>query len=285
MMKIAIRTVAAGAFGAATLLTLGACSTATDLTAPTATTSVEQTMSPSPSADAGFVLRTATEDDWPALADGYVFSDAPQSDAEQYIFDTYPDLWAQGVRALSPKYIDPYTFGDEKVPGATVQYVNGVRYEGTNQMPLGFRGQLDNPAVMPTDAIDNTVASLQAPTARHDNTGQGGYVIDIVENMNNERRVGSGIDQSNDTKLIVSAGDGRQIGETMRFADWESAWSHLQTNGFKVDGQERALYPGEVANVKVLREVLDAQNQNNGYTGWVWDPASSSWVLAVDQSH
>lgn len=285
MAHLSGRQVAAGALGVATILGLCSCSRATPPgPGPSASPTIEQTVSPSPSA-APFVLRTATQADWPALADAstYKFSDKPQSEAEQFIADTYPDLWAQGVRALSPKYIDAYNYGDPKVPGATVQYVNGVRYEGTNQMPLGFRGQLTDPSKMPTDAIASMVAALRAPMTRTGNIGQGGYEISIIENRFMERGH-NGIDQSNDTQLLVTTGDGKQEGETMRFADWQSAWAYLQTNGFKVTGMERSLYPGEVAQVSVGREVIDA-NGNSHLAAYVWDPAGSSWIQATDGTH
>lgn len=101
----------AGTLGGLALLGLCSCSHDTATVDPTGgpTANVEQTVSPSPTAAPEFVLRTATKADWPAVADAstYVFSDAPQSEAEQFIQDSYPDLWAQGVRALSPKYVAP----------------------------------------------------------------------------------------------------------------------------------------------------------------------------------
>ncbi len=179
--------------------------------------------------------------------------------------------------------MEAYKHGDDKAPGATVQYIDGVRYEGTNQMPLGFRGQLDNPTAMPTHTVDAMVATFKEPTAYHGNTGPGGYTISIIENMDLERQPGSGIDQSNDTQLKVQAGGTTQrVGPVMRLADWQSAWSYLQTNGFKVDGQERALYPREVASVSVAREYVKPDGSDGGNSYWVWNPASSSWVLAAD---
>src|SRR5690606_32833679 len=98
----------------------------------------------------GIDLKTA---EFPAEQPGYVFSETPQSPSEQWMHDEYPDLWAQGVRAVSPVMMDGYLKDDPPRSGATVQYINGKRYEGTTQMPLGFRGQTSNPDVFPTDAL------------------------------------------------------------------------------------------------------------------------------------
>ena len=181
-MRITMRMVSAAALGSATLLALGACSTTSDIPTPGPTTSIEQTMSPSPTAGATFNVRTAEESDWAVYADGYVSSDEPQGAGEQYIADTYPDLWAQGIRVLSNKMVPGYNYADPAAPGAVVQYIDGVRYEGTISTPLGFRGQIADPESLPSDAVANTIASLTSGgTWPAGNSGQGGYMIDINE--------------------------------------------------------------------------------------------------------
>lgn len=64
------------------------------------------------------MVRTATEDDWAVYGDGYVFSEEPQGAGEQFIVDTYPELWAQGVRALSNKMMAGYNLMDPAMPGS-----------------------------------------------------------------------------------------------------------------------------------------------------------------------
>jgi len=285
------RKVAAGALGVGTILGLCSCSTDTNATDPTGgpTTSIEQTVSPSATeSPADVVVRTATEDDWAAYSDGYVPSDEPQGAGEQFIFDTYPDLWAQGVRALSNKMMAGYNLTDPAVPGALVQYIDGERFEGTISMPLGFRGQTTAPGTLPSDVVANRITALATGEWPDGNVGQGGYTIQILENSGLERRPGRDITQANDTQLIVSQFDKhdqmKQMGEIMRFADWQTAWAYAQSNGYSVPGMERPLFPGEVATITVSREVIDAQNWNNGSTYWVWDSSSNDWVLAVDQT-
>lgn len=110
-----------------------------------------------------------------------------------------------GRAGVEPEVRGAVVCGGTKVPGATVQYVNGVRYEGTNQMPLGFRGQLADPMKMPTDTIAAVLAGMKNPMSHQSNTGQGGYTITILEDALHERGSG-GINQSNDTQLLVDAG-------------------------------------------------------------------------------
>lgn len=103
------RQIAAGALGVGAILGLCSCSTDTTVThaedptggpTPSIEQSTDPTVAPTPAADPLDLIGM----ELPAETDpNHVFSDTPQSDSEQYIFDTYPDLWAQGVRALSPK--------------------------------------------------------------------------------------------------------------------------------------------------------------------------------------
>jgi len=282
------RQLLAGALGVSAILGLGACSPAADPTGGP-TTSIEQTMSPSPTAEAPFNVRTAEESDWAVYSDGYVPSDEPQGAGEQLIFDTYPDLWDQGVRALSNKMMPGYNMGDPAVPGALVQYIDGERFEGTVSTPLGFRGQTDAPDTLPSDAVTNWASALTGRGVWPEgNSGQGGYTVEITENGLNERHTNGDVGQSNDTKLVISQFDKsdriKQVGETMRFADWETAWAYAQSNGYSVPGMERPLYPGEVASVTVIREVIDANNDFNGFTLWVWDSSTNGWTLAADMT-
>lgn|GEM_PF-998215 len=290
------RRLVASTMGGLAVLGLCSCSRDSANVTPTGgpTANIEQTIAPSPSptasaAEAPFDVRTATEGDWSAYSDGYTFSEQPEGAGEQFIADTYPDLWAQGVRVLSNKQMAGYNLNDPALPGAVIQYINNERYEGTISTPLGFRGQTASPDTLPSDTVANRIAAINGRGAWPEgNSGQGGYTIDIMENAGNERNMRKDIVQSNDTQLVVYQFDKfdrvKQIGETMRFADWQSAWAYAQSNGYSVPGMERPLYPGEVANVTVVREVVDANNDFNGSTGWVWDPGAGDWALAIDQT-
>jgi len=279
MMSITTRMVAAAALGSATLLALGACSSATNPTSPGPTTQVEQTVSPSPSPSpspaADFVVRTATEDDWSAYSDGYVSSDEPQGAGEQLIFDTYPALWAQGIRVLSNKMVPGYNFADPAAPGAVVQYIDGVRYEGTTSTPLGFRGQINDPESLPSDTVANSIAMINnlGPYPAG-NVGQGGYTLSI----NEKDRSGKGT--SLEVYQFIKNDQTKKLGSTMFFGDWEEAWAYAQSNGFSVPGMERELYPGEVATVTALRE--SSTSATTGMSMWVFDSSINDWALAVN---
>lgn len=192
------------------------------------------------------------------------------------------------MRVISNKQMAGYNLRDPAEPGAVVQYINGKRYEGTISTPLGFRGKTATPDQLPSDTVANWTSAFLTGVWPAGNTGQGGYAIDIMGNQGDERHTNPAINQSNDTQLIVSQFDKadrlKRIGETMRFADWQSAWAYAQSNGYSVPGMERALYPGEVANITVVREVVDANNVYNGDTSWVWDSRVNNWVLLNDQT-
>ena len=251
---------------------LGLCSCAGD-PSPDVTgnpgPTIEQTIEPTASAE--FVLRTATEDDWPSIADadGYVFSEVPQGEAEQFIFDSYPELWAQGVRVLSPKMVPGYNYGDPAAPGAVVQYINGERYEGTISLPLGFRGQIAAPESLPSDAVGNVIAGINGDGSwPAGNAGQGGYIVDI----NEKDPKGTALE----VYQFVNNSTSKKLGSTMYFSNWEEAWAYAQANGYSVPGMERALYPGEVSRVTALR--VDG---GTAMSMWVYDSSTSSWALAV----
>jgi len=274
--------VAAGTLGVSAILGLCSCSTDTNAADPTIsggpTTQVEQTVSPSPSPSpspaADFVVRTATEDDWSAYSDEYAYSAEPQGAGEQLIFDSYPDLWDQGVRALSPKMVPGYNFADPAVPGAVVQYIDGERYEGTISEPLGFRGQTASPESLPSDTVANRIAMINDigsyPAA---NVGQGGYTMTINE------KDPSGKGTALEVYQFIKNDQTKQLGSTMYFGDWKEAWAYAQSHGYSVPGMDRELYPGEVATVSALRT---KGPNSTGMSMWVFDSSINDWALAVN---
>ncbi len=272
------RTLAAGAVAAGVILGLCACSTATGPSgsanpsagpsgAPTIEQAVAPSASPSPS-HSGYVNPGTL--DYPAeTAANYVYSDKPQSKSEEFIKDTYPDLWAQGVRALSPKMVPGYNFADPPAPGAVVQYINGVRYEGTNSEPLGFRGKTADPQALPSDTVANVITAVNGRGAwPAGNVGQGGYLVAI--NEKDPKGTALGVYQ------FINASTTKRLG-VKYFDGWESAWAYAQTHGYAVPGMDRELNPGEVASVQVLR----APHHSADMTLWVFDSSTNDWVFAA----
>jgi len=220
-------------------------------------------------------VRTAEESDWAVYAEGYVFSEEPQGAGEQFIVDTYPELWAQGVRVLSNKLVPGYNYADPAQPGAVVQYINGERYEGTTSTPLGFRGQIADPESLPSDTVANSIAAINGggewPAG---NTGQGGYTLSI----NEKDRSGKGT--ALEIYQFIANDQTKQLGTTMYFGGWEEAWAYAQSNGFSVPGMERELYPGEVSTITALRK--SATSATTGMSVWVFDSSINDWTLAVN---
>lgn len=269
--------VAAGAIAATAMLGLCSCTTSpTPDPTVSPTTSVEQTVEPTaqPTSEA-----TETPDDsgevtdnntteYPALdAEGYEFSDEPQNAAEEKLKADYPDLWDAGVRAVSDKMVDGYNWGDDSYPGPTVIYIDGKRYEGTESVPLGFRGQYGSPDEYPTDTYDRIVSAFEDPsTPLTENWGQGGYVVSIVENNPSEGGA------------VMTVGLGRYSGmpETvseMEFSSWQQAWDYLQDNDFQAEGMDRPLNKGELGNISAVDKGKGQKTKFmvfNGATG-EWD--------------
>lgn len=271
MAALSGKKVVAGALGAVAILGLCSCSAVPPDVDPSAsgpTTSVEQTVSPSPSAAPSGYVNPGTLD-FPAETDaGYVFSDVPQSDSEQYIADTYPDLWAQGVRALSPKMVPGYNYADPATHGALIQYIDGVRYEGTASEPLGFRGQISDPQSLPSDTVANVITGMNGDGSwPAGNTGQGGYTIAI-----NERDPkGTALE----VYQFINASTTKKLGSTMYFDGWEEAWAYAQANGYSVPGMDRELNPGEVSSITALHYTKGL----TAMSAWVWDSSINDWAL------
>ena len=294
-LKFNRQSVAAGVMAGAVML--GACSCSSNPGPDpdiSPTTSVEQTVEPTPdvsptgepweepSADPD----TPEASKYPALdAEGYEFSDEPQSEGEQWIFDNYPELWDQGIRAVSDTETTWAYNMEDKQPAALVQYINGKRYEGTESVPLGFRGQLDDPESYPTDAYPRAISGLKDPsqTPRElGNSGEGGFVVNILEDATAQRnQPGSGITSDNDTVLSISQPFSGQVGQEKTFASWEEAWSWLQENNFQMEGMDRPLNKGEVAAVTVM----DTEEKGDGSRGkvsfMVYNPETGKFVTAA----
>ena len=157
-----------------------------------------------------------------------MFSDTPQGAAEQWIFDLAPKQWDLGVRAVTgSSNTTGFDYEDTMTPAVTVQYINGERYEGTESMPLGFRGQTKAPKSLATDIVDETVAANRDSSTMENegNFGRGGYKIAIVEEPGSPVTLNF---------LDMRSGNGvPAAGETPRtFKTWEEAWAYVHDSGY-----------------------------------------------------
>lgn len=273
-MALNVSQVAAGVMGAT--LVMGVCSctnrgTDGDLAPTGGATQAEQTVNPTATDGATEVPAgqfdtkgfKPSQADWPALKDGYVFSDVPQSVEEQWIQEMWPHLWDDGVRAVTPDagLPDYKTFGATGVFGPTVQYVGGQRFEGTVQMPLAFRNATD-PNVFPVDIVhgwlDNTPKTNAGNRYKID-YGQASYTVYITEHPELVDSIKGG--DAADTSIKFYDPNHNELGTLQEwFPDWATAWAYLQQNGFHPPKGDRELYPAEL-----MVEVFDSNYQEHAY--------------------
>lgn len=266
--------VVAGALGVSAILGLCSCSNNTSATgtmSPGPTTSVEQTIDTT-------VAPTSTPTEAPpADAADYVFSEQPQGATEQAIFDTYPDLWEQGIREVTTERMTMSYDLSHQIPSALVQYIDGVRYAGSERYPLGFRGQTDAPGAFPTDAFAGTLASFSGTIPPGANVGLGGYRVAIFTDPLYGRdpenpRAGNAkieIDYRGADRASISVFSVRGT-----FASNEEAWAHVQSGIETPDG--RVLNRGEMAIITKSGPI--STEGDGGYKTELYDPASGTWV-------
>ncbi|WP_062383382.1 hypothetical protein [Demequina iriomotensis] len=85
------------------------------------------------------VVEPVAAGEWPAEGDGYVFSEEPQGGAERWLFDNYPGYWDLGVRAVTTtNTMSWYGDDDSQAPSFLVRFIDGVRFVGTEEAPLGL---------------------------------------------------------------------------------------------------------------------------------------------------
>lgn len=293
--------IVAGLLAGTAMLGLVSCSNTVDPGPVASPTQVEQTVTPTvqpnpdasatpwvtPGPDAG----APAESEYPALSDAasYVFSETPQSAGEQFIFDNYPHMWDEGIRAVSDTATMWATNMIDREPGALVQYINGTRYEGTEAMPLGFRGQLDDPESFPTDTFEARKSAIldgsQTPLDVG-NTGQGGYQIAILENPGDLRgRPGSDVSDENDTVLNIlrTSENGAPGGAQSKvFGSWEEAWDYVQKDNFTPNFEgARPLSKGEIANVAVKDAPMSNDGTNGDVSFLVLNPTTGKFETVV----
>ena len=156
-------------------------------------------------------------------------------------------------------------------------------------MPLGFRGQLDDPESYPTDTFAGRKSGMLDSSQtgyERGNTGEGGYQVAILENPGDQRnRRGSMVTDKNDTVLnILRGGEAGHPGgaEAKVFGSWEEAWAYVQKNGYVPNYEgARALNKGEIANVVVLDEPAKADGTAGTSTFLVLNPTTGEFETVV----
>ena len=220
---------------------------------------------------------------WPALAPDYSCAAAPQGEAEEALAADHPELWGQGVRAVSAvTFVRGALPTDPTVPAVLAQCLDGAVYRGTDVLPLGFRGVPEDAEALPEDVVEAVLAGEIGEAG----TGRGGYSVTITENYG-LLRGRDGITEDDDTTLVISWIDDAselEVGgaEPRRFPDPDAAWAWVEAHGFvpHADGS-RALHSGEIAKVTMLRETGARDGDENVWDEYVYRPRTQAWV-AVD---
>jgi len=281
--------VRAGALGVSAILGLCSCSSNTEAVDPTisggATTQVEQTISPSPSAAAVDISNPAAvpAGEWPAESADYTFSEEPQGVQEQWLAQNYPDAWAQGVRAVTTDSwmvpSDPRDDG-KGTPGALVQYVGGERYEGTVDLPLRFQ-----PAVTDGDTLSSVNTDVNVQMSKNNFTptptpmppgldyGFNSYGVSISERDAKYAR-NSDVDRNYRTSVQITSG-GKVIGDEILFdtADEALAWVMGGVTP-EISGDARVINPGEISVVSWMGE-----DANGNFRAKIFDSRIGDWIV------
>ncbi|WP_430867445.1 hypothetical protein [Demequina aurantiaca] len=265
---------AVSALIATTALILSSCSSeaasdspasASQSAEPTVASTVAPSLEASPPATSPqeYVLTTdGTVPDgmaFPSTQDDYVFSAEPQGEAEQWIHDSYPELWDAGVRAVVSKQ-EPNWDMTGYQPSTLAQYVDGVKYVGSEKLPLGFGIHASNVNEYRADGHAAVVSGMKDSSQNSLETGNpgfGGYMISILENPQSKFNGG------NDTEVQFARSgiSGSVLKVPTMFESPEEAWAWVQDNNFTPPGGDRALTTGEISAVKVMDET--GSNQYN----------------------
>lgn len=259
------RRLVASAMGGLSLLGLCSCSSDTANVTPTGgpTANVEQTIAPSGVAvDISDPLEVPAEE-WASDSADYVFSDTPQGVQEEWLEQNWPDVWAQGVRAVTTDEwtvpnILPAAEGDNGTPGALVQYVGGERYEGTVDLPLRFQPAVTDGSVLSSASVDAYVGMANGTTSYGIDFGYNSYNVSIVEHNPAVARSTDKNQSYYPTSVQVAYGPG-VVGDLIAFDTKEEAIAYVMAGVTpKIDGETRVLAPGEIAVVGLIeRDGLD----------------------------
>lgn len=279
-----MRVVAGLMVGAAVV---GLCSCSTDTTAadPTGgpTTQVEQTITPSETAVDISDPAAVPAGEWPAESADYTFSEEPQGVQEQWLAQNYPDVWAQGVRAVTT---DTWTVPNDRLnkgkgtPGALVQYVGGERYEGTVDLPLRFQPAVTDGGTLSSVNTDvnvqmakNNFTPAPAPVAPGTDYGFNSYGVSISERDAKYAR-NSDVDRNYRTSVQITSG-GAVIGDDILFdtADEALAWVMGGVTP-EISGDARVIYPGEISEVR-----WGGEDDNGNFRAKIFDSRIGDWIV------
>ena len=286
MKKPARRQIVAATLAGTAILGLCSCSgdSAPDVTGNPGPT-IEQTIEPTASAaiDISDPLEVPAGE-WASQSEGYVFSDEPQGVQEQWLAQNYPDLWDQGVRAVTTDEWTVPSFPGSKekgTPGALVQYVGGERYEGTTDLPLRFNPAVTDGSVLSSANIDAKIYTLNhrdQPFSPDRDTGFNSYTVSIKEHDPEMARAGDAGVLDYPTSVTVYYARSEGVGVTRTFDTKDEAIAYVM-GGVTPDiaGETRTLNPGEIAGV-----VLFERDSNTDSQGYVFDPRTGGWNALAD---
>lgn len=208
--------------------------------------------------------------DFPATAqEDYVFSVEPYGNdkplllfsSERWLQERFPELWDEGVRALTSTRMPPTEAGDPETAGVLVQYLDGVRYEGTVEAPLGLRGQ--DPTVIPSDAVQANLARFADVPDLSGNIGQGGYAAELHSSG------GQVTVQVIRPTWAASA----QVLSTIQAPSEPAAIAYLLSGPVSLG--DRTLLPGELGSITWFED-----NGDGTATVRVWDQQAEQWLEA-----
>ena len=266
---------------AASMLLLAGCSTAAADPGPASSQPLVSAVSAATQAPAvSYTDPAVAPTTWPAEADGYQFSQVPVGPEEQWLAENWPDLWAQGVRAVTTTtWTVPNAFpappGDKGTPGALVEYVGGVKYVGTVDLPLCLQPGVKDASVFSSANTDAVIASAKNPSAPLDGVAVGYNSYTVIINEHDPLFARAGDKRQSDYPPSVTIGEGGHVlGSVLTFETKDEAITYVM-GGVKprIDGKSRAINPGEVSQLGLL------SNDGKGHTSvQVYDSRAGGWV-------
>lgn len=275
------RRVIAGALGGLALLGLCSCSRDSAVVDPTGgpTAATEQTIAPSVAAVDISDPSTVPAGKWASDSPDYVFSDVPQGVQEQWLAQNYPDLWAQGVRAVTTSTwtvpnILPATAGDKGTPGALVAYVGGVKYVGTVDLPLRFQPGVTDGSVFSSVNTDTYVALAKNPQGSIAGVdfGYNSYNVSIVEHDPAVARSGDKNQSFFPTSVQVAYGPS-VVGDLIVFDTKDEAVAYVMAGVTpKISGETRVINPGEISSFGLIERNGDVTHSS------IFDSRTGGWI-------
>ncbi len=201
--------------------------------------------------------------EWPADQEGYVFSVEPQGGAEEWLAQEWPELWEIGVRSI---VMAPGTkYPEYEYPQILVRYIDGVRYEGTEEAPLGLTQGDDVPGEVMY--VFGDMAGMAA--VEH---GEGKYRVVLFPSGKDKDLFRIEIRRSGQVNTVLSYA-GLGYGEYHTYASTEEALADIR-DGIPV-GDGRVLDPAELSSIRF-------ENYQNSGTDYAVDVRTWDVVPVFD---